>query len=57
MLVIPTALLLRSYLPLHNRPHPLLVTGGCHRSCYAMVQKRGFVIQSAEGEMVASRYV
>src|SRR3954469_14135310 len=49
MLVIPAALLLRSYLPLHNRPHPLLVTGGCHRSCYAVEQKRPFLLHSSAG--------
>jgi len=33
MLVIPAALLLGSYLPLHHRPYPLRVTGICNRSC------------------------
>src|SRR4051795_12673897 len=36
MLVIPAALLLRSYLPLYHRPHPLRVTEICNRSCWAM---------------------
>ena len=41
MLVIPAALLVRSYLPLlHRRPYPLRVTELCHLSCRAMAQKR-----------------
>ena len=43
MLVIPEALLLRSYLPLLNRPYPLRVTEICNRSCWAMDQKPRFL--------------
>jgi hypothetical protein len=40
MLMIPAALLLRTYLPLlHHRPYSLCITEICNRSCCALVQK------------------
>jgi len=57
VLVIPAALLLRSYLPLlHHRPYPLRVTEICHRSRRATSHKPSDTVGEVAWAATTSNY-